>query len=458
MPGKRLNFGTCQLGDKRRTNRLMQVAQDIASNPSASLPNQMETWGDLRAAYNLFDRDEVTFEAIARPHWELTKQRATGRNLVIGDTTELDFGKNRQIEGLGPTGNGSGQGFLLHNALLVDAGSEEIIGVAGQTIHYRNRKSKKKENRSQRLKRERESQVWGTVIDQVGPPREGVSWVHVLDRGGDNFEVYCHLLQQRSGWVVRASKLNRYVLAGESEERMKLSDYLPQLKLLGSYTLSLRARPQQPAREAQLEVRVGRIKVPPPRHLSPWVRKLKQPPIAMNVVEVVEVNAPASVTPIRWVLFTSLPVAAFEDAWEVITYYEARWLIEEYHKALKTGCRAEFRQLKTAGRLEAFVGLTSVVALRLLQLKSLARTNPEVPAQRVVPRAWLQMLKLARKKLNRVHDLTVGQFYREVAMLGGFLGRKSDGNPGWITIWRGWEKLNTYVYVATKLKMEPSIL
>jgi hypothetical protein len=291
------------------------------------------------------------------------------------------------------------------------------------------------------------------VIDQVGPPPEDVSWVHVLDRGGDNFEVYCHLLQQRSGWVVRASKLNRYVLAGESEERIKLSDYLPQLRLLGSYRLSLRARPKQPAREAQLEVRVGRIKVPPPHHVSPWVRKLKQPPIAMNVVEVVEVNAPAGVTPIRWILFTSLPVETFEDAWEVITYYESRWLIEEYHKALKTGCRAESRQLKTAGRLEAFVGLTSVVAIRLLQLKSLARTKPEVPAQRVVPRVWLQMLKLARKKLHRVHDLTVGQFYREVAMLGGFLGRKCDGNPGWITIWRGWEKLNAYVYVASKLKM-----
>lgn len=453
MEWAQFNFGGCDLGDKRRTERLIQVAQQIASNPSASLPNQIEAWGDLKSAYNLFDRDEVTFEAIARQHWELTKQREAGRYLVIGDTTELDFGKHRQIEGVGPTGNGSGQGFLLHNALLVDADSEEIIGVAGQTIHYRDGKSKKNENRSQRLRRKRESEVWGTVIDQVGPPPAEVSWVHVLDRGGDNFEVYCHLLEQRSEWVVRASKLNRYVLAGESAERMKLSDYLRQLELLGTYTLSLRARANQPAREAQLEVRVGHIKVPPPHHLSPWVRKLKQPPIAMNVVEVVEVNAPADVTPIRWVLFTSLPVETFDDAWTVITYYEARWLIEEYHKALKTGCRAESRQLKTASRLEAFVGLTSVVAVRLLQLKSLARTNPEIPAQRVVPRVWLQMLKLARKGLQRVHDLTVGQFYREIAKLGGFLGRKSDGNPGWITIWRGWEKLNTYVYVASKLKL-----
>jgi hypothetical protein len=449
-----LNFGTCDLGDKRRTKRLVQVAEQVANHPSASLPNQIERWSDLKAAYRLFDGDEVTFEAIARPHWEQTKQAARGRCLVIGDTTEFDFGKDREIKGIGPTGNGSGQGFLLHNALLVNAESEEIIGVAGQTIHYRKRKkSKKRENSARILKRKRESEVWGTVIDQIGKPQNEAEYVHVFDRGGDSFEVYCRLLKNHGQWVIRASKMNRYVLAGELEERMPLKDYLPQLQTLGHYTLSLRSRPGQAARDAQIEVRVGRIKIPRPHHVSPWVRSLNQPPIAMNVIEVVEVNAPKGVTPIRWVLFTSLPVATFKDAWTVIGYYELRWLVEEYHKAIKTGCAAESRQLKAAGRLEAFVGLTGVVAIRLLQLKSLARTNPEVPAQRVVPRVWLQMLKLARKNLTRVHDLTVGQFYHEVAKLGGFLGRKSDGEPGWITIWRGWEKLNTYVLVVSKLKI-----
>lgn len=448
-----LNFGTCQLGDKRRTKRLVQVAEQLGNHPSASLPNQIERWGDLKAAYRLFDGHEVTFQAIARPHWELTKQAASGRCLVIGDTTEFDFGKDREIEGIGPTGNGSGQGFLLHNALLVNADSEEILGVAGQTIHYRKEKSKPRENSARILNRKRESEVWGTVIDQIGKPQNDVEYVHVFDRGGDNFEVYCRLLRNRGQWVIRASKMNRYVLAGASEERMALKDYLPQLKTLGHYTLSLRARGGQAARDAQIEVRVGRIKIPRPRQVSPWVRSLDQAPIAMNVIEVVEVGAPEGVTPIRWILFTSLPVETFDDAWTVIGYYELRWLVEEYHKAIKTGCATESRQLKAAGRLEAFVGLTSVIAVRLLQLKSLARTNPEVPAQRVVPRVWLQMLKLARRGLNRVHDLTVGQFYREVAKLGGFLGRKSDGQPGWITIWRGWEKLNTYAFVASKLKL-----
>jgi len=450
-----LNFGTCELGDKRRTKRLVQVAEQIAGNPSASLPNQIESWGDLKAAYRLFDCADVSFEAIAGPHWQLTRKRAKGRTLVIGDTTEFDFGRFREIEGVGPTGNGTGKGFLLHNALMVNAESQEILGVAGQAIHYRKpkRKSAQRPTSPNRLKKkDRESEVWGKVIDQIGPPAEDASYVHVFDRGADNFEVYCHLLQQKSDWVIRASQLHRWILVGESEEGMQLKTYLPKLKRLGSYILSLRARPEQPAQEAELEVRVGQVKIPRPRHVSPWVRKLNQGPIAMNVIEVVEVNLPQGVEPIRWILLTSLPVTTFEEAWTVIGYYELRWLVEEYHKALKTGCRTESRQLKTAGRLEAFVGLTSVLAVRLLQLKSIARTNPDTPARRVVPVAWLKMLKLARKNLNGVHDLTVGQFYREVAKLGGFLGRKNDGEPGWITIWRGWEKLNMYVFIASRLE------
>jgi len=456
-----MNFGNCQLGDKRRTQRLIQVAADVASNPSASFPDQMTTWGDLKAAYNLFDHDDVTFEAVARPHWQLCKKRTAGRYLVIGDTTELDFGIHRDVADLGPTGNGKGRGFLLHNALMVEAQTKEIIGLAGQTIHYRSQKKanppQKKEHSAAKLKRQRESDVWGIVIDQVGPPPDQVEWIHVLDRGGDNFEVYCHLLKQRSGWVVRAGKLNRYVLAGPDDRRIPLSDYLPQLPLRGAYDLSLRVRPRQAARTAKLEVRVGSIRMPVPHHKSPWVRELNPEPIAMNVVHVVEVDPPGGVDPISWVLLTSLPVATFDQAWTVIEYYETRWLVEEYHKALKTGCRVQKRQLKTAGRLEAMVGLLSVAAVRLLQLKSLARTSPETPARRVVPRIWLQILKAARKGLQQVHDLTVRQFYREVAKLGGFLGRKGDGEPGWITIWRGWEKLNDFVHgitLASKLRLQ----
>lgn len=446
------NFGKCELGDKRRTKRLVRLASQVANNPSASLPDQTVTWSDLKAAYNLFYREEVTFEAIARPHWEQTKQQGPGCYLVIGDTTEINFGKDRDLKDVSPVGkNATGKGFLLHNALLVNADSKEILGVAGQKIHHRKRVPKN-ENRLKRLQRERESNIWGDVIDQIGPPPEDVQWIHVFDRGGDNFEVYCHLLQQRSDWVVRCAQMRRHVLVGETNQQTQLGDYLSDLPILGSYELAIRARPQQVPRSARLQVRVGRIKMPMPYEKSPWVKSINPEPIPMNVVYVQEVDAPEGAEPISWVLLTSLPVATFADAWKVIGHYETRWTVEEYHKALKTGCRVTHRQLKTSARLEAMVGLMSVVALRLLQLKSLARHAPNTPAKRVVPAIWLHMLKAASPKLERIHDLTVGQFYREVAKLGGFLGRKSDGDPGWITIWRGWEKLNDLINGAMLAK------
>ena len=322
------NFGGCDLGDKRRNRRLIQFAEQMSANPSASLPCQLPKWGDLKAAYRLFDCEQATLRSIAGPHWQLTRQLASQRKrvLVIGDTTELDFGRMRTISGIGPTGNGTGQGFLLHNALMVDADNEEILGMAGQTIHLRKTKKKgaRKENDSQRLKRDRESEVWGTVIDGIGKPENGVQYVHVFDRGADNFEVYCRLLDQCSDWVIRASKLDRWVLVGPDQEQMKLREYLPRMKTLGHYELQLRARAKQKARTATLEVRIGQVKVPQPTHVSPWVRKRKQPSIAMNVIEVVETNPPKGVEPIRWVLLTSLPVDSWTKVWEVIGYYEQR--------------------------------------------------------------------------------------------------------------------------------------
>lgn len=432
-------FSDCQLGDERRTRRLVRLAQQVVSHPSGGFPEQTETWADLKAAYRLLDRPEATFAAIAEPHWRQTRTLSAGRYLVLGDTTELDFGIHRDIPDLGPTGNGGGWGFLLHSGLLVAAAGEEIFGLAGQTIHYR-RPRPKKENATQRLARPRESKVWGEVIDAVGRPQEGVELVHVLDRGADNFEVYCHCLEQDADWVVRVTQKQRKILTPDGP-CLPLIEYLGQLPLSGGYDLSLRARPGQAARTAKLQVRCGALRVPPPAHRSPYVKRINPGPVDMWVVQVREVDAPRGVEPIEWILLTSLVVADFEDAWTVVGYYEKRWLIEEWHKALKTGCRVTERQLKTKGRLEAMVGLLSVVSVRLLQLKSAARLAPHRPAQQMIPPRWIVLLKAARKNLKPAHALTVGEFYRELAKLGGFLGRRSDGEPGWITIWRGWQKL-----------------
>jgi len=434
----REQFGTADLGDRRRTERLTRVAARMAADPSASIPGQMEGWAEAKAAYRLLDADGVTFEAIASPHWQRSRACGPGRFLVLGDTTELDFGIRRRVPDLAPTGNGGGYGFHLHAALVVGAEDEPILGLAGERVHYR-KPAPEGENTGQRLKRDRESDVWGDVIDQVGPPAEGTQWVHVLDRGADNFDVYCHCRRQRADWVVRAGMLNRGVTdsAGGAAAVRDLAGSLPEA---GGYTLDLRARPKQPARRVRLTVRFAALTMPVPRHKSRYVRQVAATPVPMWLVVVAEVDCPRGLRPIDWVLYTSLPVQGLEEAMRVVAYYEKRWLIEEYFKALKSGCQVTERQLKTKGRLEALVGLLSVVAVRLLQLRAYARADPSRPAVEVVPPRYVNLLKCARG-LSGATSLTAGRFYRELAKLGGFLGRKHDGDPGWITIWRGWDRL-----------------
>jgi hypothetical protein len=444
-------FGACDLHDQRRTRRLTKLAASMLCHPSGSLPEQTTGMADVKAAYRLFACNDATFEAIAGPHWEQTRRRPPGTYLVLDDTTELDFGIRRKIQGMGQTGNGTGWGFLLHSALVTSEEGEEIIGLAGQKIHYR-KSVPKKESSRQRLQRDRESQVWGQVIDLVGRPATGVRWVHVMDRGADNFEVYCHCREQHADWVVRVTQEERQVIVPDGR-RIPLGQYLKALPLVGTYELQLRTRPArpkrgrkparraQPARTAQLEVFCGPLAIPFPRQRSPYLKSLPGMPVAMCLVHAVEVDAPKDMEPIEWVLLTSLPVENFDDAWQILGYYEKRWLIEEWHKALKTGCRLEYRQLKSKGGLERIAGLLSVVALRLVQLKSAARTTPDRPAREVVPVKWIRMLLAARKRSKLTVAVTIREFYRELAKLGGFLGRKSDGEPGWITIWRGWQKL-----------------
>ena len=431
-------FGTCDLGDKRRTKRAVQVAAQFAADPSASTPRQTESWADCKAAYRLMNEEDVTFLAVAEPHWKLTRARAPGHYLLLGDTTTLDFGIHRHVAGLSGVGDGHGRGFLLHSSLLISAEGEEIYGLAGQTIYYRKPRPEG-ETFWQSLKRERESKIWGEVIDLVGPAPQGASFTHVFDRGADNFEVYCRLVSSRTGWVVRAAQLKRRVDTPAGTRR-RLDHCLDSLPVSGTYELSVRANRNQPARTAQVEVRFAQVTVPRPQNCSQSVQKCGIVAITMWVVEVRETHPPVGVKPLRWVLLTSHAVQSFEDAWRVIGYYEKRPLIEEFHKAIKTGCQLESRQYQTSHPLEATAGVLSVLAIRLVQLKSVARVDPDRPAQRVVPQRWLHMVCcLQRGKPRRVS--TVREFYHAVARLGGWLGRKHDGQPGWITLWRGFDKL-----------------
>ena len=441
------NFGNCQLGDARRTRRAVTVTRQMVEFPDGSTPQQTEKWADLKAVYRLFDSKEATFTAFAEPHWKLTRSRARGTVLIIGDTMETDFGIHREIDGLGPTGNEFGLGFLLHNSMMVDADSSEILGMAGQELFYRQPVPNDKTS-DQFKQRVRESEVWGRVIDQIGRPASGVKYVHVFDRGADNLEVFCHLIEQQSDWVIRSAQLHRTVF-DEAGEKTDVRRLLAAQPCLGTYDLKVRVAKGRSSRTAHMEVRAAQATIRKPRRMTAWLKSIEFEEVTQWIVEAREVNAPKGAEALHWVLWTSLPVASFAAAWTIIEYYEKRWLIEEYHKAIKTGCRLESRQYQTASRLEAVAGVISVIAVRLLQLKMLARTQPNLPAKNVVPRQWLLMLRALR---TGAQIETVEQFVRQLAGLGGFLMRKGDGQPGWMTIWRGTQKLTLAIrgHIAMK--------
>lgn len=445
-------FQDCELGDLRRTKRLMKVAESMVDAPEQSLPGQFSEWRDLKAAYRFFDTEQATFEAIGTPHWMQTRNTKPGRYLLISDTTDLNFTAHHSTQGLGMLGDGKGRGFQLHPCLMYSLDEKQVVGLAGAVTYYRAFKPKN-ETRAQRLARHRESDIWGNVVDQVGSAPEGSQWIHVFDRGGDYFEAMCHIKMTGNDWVIRASKLNRTVINCRGE-KVKLSEAVSEATELGDFTMDLRSTPRHAARTAMLKISYCEVTFPAPVHKSPWLKKCQIKNLTMRVVIAKEVDPPKGNKPICWIILTSLPVESLADAWSVLEYYEYRWMIEEYNRVAKSGCSIETHALRTAERLEPIVGLTSIIAVRLLQLKLIGRNQPEAKAATHVPSTWLQGLKLMRPRI-RLTEMTVYEFFRQLAMVGGFLGRKHDGEPGWQTIWRGYRKLhqtNVGIALGKRLK------
>lgn len=450
------NFGDFKFNDKRLTDRLVAYAESVSMRPDDSTPHQTQGWKNCRATYRFMNNKKVTYEEIIRPHTERTRARAnSGVWLSICDTTELSFSLKRKISGLKPVGDGIGQGFFLHSALMVSDETGEIAGLAAQELFYRI-KAPKGEGSIERKKRKRESEVWGRIVDQVGKPQPGARIIHLCDRAADDFELFCHTKQAQAGWIVRVQHKHRVIHQADdiqadgpkSSEKMPLSDLLPTLSAVGAYELTVKEDKQQVARTAHVEISCTNIWMPRPTAVSKWVKKNGPQWILMGVVQAREINPPRGQEPVHWILYTDEPVHSREDCWRALGRYEQRPIIEDYHKAAKTGAQIENRLYRTNARLERVVGILAVTAVRILQMRTIARVDPERLARKVVPKRWLTCLCVIQKVQHpkakhrwNPRTLTIQQFMRGVAMMGGFLGRKCDGEPGWITIWRGVKEL-----------------
>lgn len=448
------HFGAARLGHQRRTRRLVQIADQIYRHPGGTLPAKLHQPKDYKAMDRLMNRPETTHAAVLESHRQFTRERmrqSTDVVLVLHDTTELDYSGLRSIRDLGPIGGGLNRGFLCHNSLAFDPQRHEVLGLANQILHRRRHVGRKEGVRAKRERRDRESRLWVDGVAAVGAPPAHGCWVHVADRGADTFEFLGRPWGAHEGFVMR-SKVNRVIRRGHDPNGPKdyLHSYVRTLPLQGRREVLVSARPGQPQRTAVVAVAFAPVLLWPP-HVRRGLYKKR--PLPLWVVRVAEVDPPKGVKPLEWILLTDCPVATLVDAWERVAWYECRWVIEEYHKAQKTGCAIEELQFSSSAALTPMIALLSVVAVTLLNLREASR-RPDAqarPATDLVDARYVAVLSAWRYKKVRA-DLSIHDFFYALARLGGHQNRKGDHRPGWLVLWRGWMALQHMVDGTEALK------
>ena len=432
-------FGGVQLHDMRRTRRAVQAATNLAENPQGSLPAQMHTWKETKALYRLLDEPDVTLAALMQPHMQQTREQATssGVVLLVQDTTAIDLSHRGKISGVGQIGNERGRGFFVQTVLAVRPQTREVLGCLAQEPFVRIPAPDGEQRYQRRKREERETDVWIRQVQTIGTPAAGSMWVHVGDRGADMFPFFQACQATQTHFLLRAAQ-NRRVQESEDEISYSLTQARG-FPSQASRPFEVPARHGRQARSTQLQLAFGQMTLLPPRNEP----RASKEPLTVWVIRVWEEQAPEGEEPLEWVLLTSVPTTTLEHAWERVDWYRHRWLVEDYHQCLKSGCRIEQRQLQTVDGLIRLLGLLSPLAGRLLQVRASAREDPERPAHEVIEPLMLAVL--AQRTGHSPLTMTVGTFWTEVARLGGYLARSHDGPPGWRTICKGWLSLQTFL-------------
>jgi hypothetical protein len=450
-----VNFGKAELGDKRRTDRLVESIDQMCARPGGTLPQKFRSPADLQAFYRLMRCKKVTHEAMLQPHREATLEkidRMADPVLVLHDTTELDYTKHESLEDLGQIGCGTRKGYITHNSLAVHSVTREPIGLLNQVLHRRESVSKS-ETRAQRSKRaSRESLLW---LRGVEPLPNSPQLVDVCDRGADTFEFIEHELGSGRRFVIRSSHDRRiFVGHGDHEqcEASTLHTYMKSLPAQGTWKLEVtsknelrRGRGHQKKKRVQRIMRTANMAV---AYAPVQIRQSKckgakdSQPLTVWAIRVWEVDPPEGQERLEWILLTNEPVNSFTAAYRVVGWYECRWIIEEFHKGMKTGCSVESPQFTKEERLQPTIALLSIVTLTLLQLRDASRRPDakERKATEVISENYVEVLSMWRHKQVKL-DWTVHDFYYALARLGGHQNRKHDHPPGWQVLWEGWKEL-----------------
>jgi hypothetical protein len=462
------HFGSAYLGDVRRTRSLIDLANRFARHPSGTLPHKCKCPKALRRCYDLMKTKAVTHKAVLEPHVRRTLRlirKQQGVVLLLHDGTELDYTSLKSLHPqLGQIGEGHGKGYECMNSLAVLAKDRTVLGLTSQILHCRPHVPKDETHAQRREREDRESLLWLKAVDNhveadrrcrqldglSGPQQDKPLVVDVSDRLSDTFEFLDYQDKLNRKYVIR-SKNNRRIRVGHDDpkpgeepvEAVLLHDYLRTLPQQGEpRTIELSDREKRPARDATLVLAWAAVTLLVPQNRRGIYRKQ---PLKVWCIRVWEPQPPAGVEAIEWFLLTNLPVETAEQAWEKVEWYCCRWVIEELHKGQKTGCAIEDPQFTKAERLQPMIALLSVVAVMLLGLRDMSRNEvlSALPATEVIDEEFVDILSAWR--YDEVRPMTVREFFRALARLGGHQNRKCDGDPGWIVLWRGWLDLQRMV-------------
>lgn len=441
--------------DERLTLRLGKLVGGLAKDPTRSLPRAFDSAG-LEAAYRFLSNHRVTPEQILDPHSAATRERCEAQRavLVVHDTTSFSYRWDGEREGLGralPRNEGSNQTFLAHFSLALKADGTRIpLGVAGFKTWTRTK-----------TPTGIEYQRWEDQIRAASSAINGLeNAIHIADREADDYEMFCALERDGHRFVMRA--VSNRLLEGEAPQ-LKLYDFFSKVDATAKRDVPLSRRgatrdktkdkthPPRQSRETQLSFAAARVSLKRPDSRRKHPRMEAPPSLELNVVRVWEAEPPEGETAVEWYLYTTEPIDTVEQVLAIVDYYRARWVIEEYIKAIKTGCDFERRQLQDYEALVNLLAVFAPIASRMLHLRSEAARAPEESALNIISQDELDVLRvLGRLKLSA--SPTTREIYLAIAALGGHI--KYNGNPGWRTLAYGFEELLTLTkgWVAAKFQ------
>lgn len=411
-------FRDIDLGDKRLDRRAVALAERLAQKPEASIPEACGGWAETVAAYRFLEQEKVGWRDILAPHWQCTETRMAACPVVLclQDTTELDF-NGRQAAGLGPLSYEAQRGLYLHPTYAVTP-AREPLGVLDAWMWARS----PKDAHGQRgdIK---ESARWIEGYERVAElatQLPDTRLVYVADREADILALMqkAQTLNHPADWLLR-SQHNRSLPEGS-----KLWDAVAAGEPLGGIRFLMPSRHGQPARVVRQLI---------------WAQRggLSAGRLPVTCLVAREIDPPAGVTPVEWRLVTNREATTFEAATELIDWYRARWEIELFFNVIKNGCQVEGLQLGTLARIERALALFMVVAWRIARLMRLGRTCPDLAASLFFDRDERTAAYVLNQKKPPARPPRLNEVVRLVAMCGGFLGRKGDGEPGAKTIWQG---------------------